>query len=551
LFDIAGLRTQLSRGGLPHGVAAVGNIERVIVVALSMAAIVAAASFLKLMFFTHGIDTAGMVDLVGNIAHGRGMVSSAFSSFYSIWDLLNKPPDIYCQDAFSSLFADANFALWHPYLIAYPMAALTWVPGFDALTVTTLMLATSLIGGLAALYWFLRRQGCAVGPAILFVAVVFLFQPWSGNLAGQFYFDRLFFLPALVLIFTVHERLTTGRGSWVAIVLSAAACMAISERPAIMCGAFLIAYTVLWHGPAVWRSRDARLLIGLGLCAFVYVGLYAIFVQNSKYYSSFGIRNFLYSIDLVLGVLRLPSEKMIAVLLPMLILSIFSWRAGLVAVGAIIPNFLITVGGAEKTGFLTHYHSPYLPFVVAAAGLGLLRLDELARRPEGMRKLAGQAALGGVLVAAGAYGHHLDSANLTRPFAFTATPDQTQFVAVLPTDQWPLIQSIKFRRDFLQRVAAEIPMGASVSSSDWVMPALVDRGIKLVDYAPIGLGARDFVIMEYLGGTSLPVVPSYLAGEDLRSIQRCVEDRVRATYEPIREVKNPGSSFVIFAPRNK
>jgi hypothetical protein len=40
-----------------------------------------------------------------------------------------------------------------------------------------------------------------------------------------------------------------------------------------------------------------------------------------------------------------------------------------------------------------------------------------------------------------------------------------------------------------------------------------------------------------------------MAGEDLKTIRRCVNDRVRATYEPISEVSNPGSTFVILKPR--
>ncbi len=82
------------------------------------------------------------------------------------------------------------------------------------------------------------------------------------------------------------------------------------------------------------------------------------------------------------------------------------------------------------------------------------------------------------------------------------------------------------------------------------MPALIDRGITLIDHAPVGLGIRDFVVMEYPAGEpDLPVVPSFMAGEDLKTIRRCVNDRVRATHDPIREISNPGSTFVIFTPR--
>lgn len=493
-----------------------------------------------------------MVDLIDNVAAGKGMVSPTFTSFYSAWILLVKTPELYCSEAFDTLFVDASFARWHPYLIAYPMAALTWLPGVDAFDVTVLLLAISLIGGLSAAYWFLRRQGVGAGLAILFVGAVFLFQPWAGNLVGQFYFDRLFFLPALLLVFTVHDRLNTGRGNWVLIVLSAVICFLISERGAIMGGAFLIAYTVLWR-PMVWRSRDALLLIGLGLCGLVYVGLYATFVQDSKYYTSISLGSVIGTLDQAFGEhgsLRPQTEKMIAMVLPMVALSIFNWRAFLLTVGALLPNFLVTIGGAEKTGVTTHYHMPYLPFLVAGAALGLAQLSQLAKKPAGARGLGYQALAGAGLAAIGAYGYYFDLTNLAQPVSFTATPSQAQFAAVAPVDSWPLIQIAKARQDFFRRVAAEIPLGASVTSSDWAMPALVERGIKLIDYAPAGLGLRDFVIVEYPAGEpSMPMVPSFATGEDLKTIRRCVDDRIRATHDPVREISNPGSTFVVFAAR--
>lgn len=528
------------------------SLEGAILLMVSVLFVFTTVSFLKISFFSQSTDTAGMVDLISNVAAGKGMVSPTFTTFYSVWILLVKTPELYCREAFDSLFVDANFARWHPYLISYPMAALTWLPGVDAFYVTILALAVSLTGGLAAAYWFLRGQGVAAALAALFVGAVFLFQPWAGNLVGQFYFDRLFFLPALILVFTVHERMKTGAGNWLPIVLSALVCFLISERSVIMAGAFLIAYTFLWR-PAIWRSRDACILIALGLSGFVYFALYAAFVQDSKYYTSISLASVLGALHNSFdpnGHLRPQTMKLIAMVLPMVALSIFNWRGFLLTVGALLPNFLVTVGGAEKTGVTTHYHMPYLPFIVAGAAIGVVGLLDFASKVGGTRRLGRQVLIGGGIATVGAYGYYFDLTDLARPVSFTATPGNSQFAALAPLDSWPLIQIAKARQDFFQRVAAEIPPGATVSASDWAMPALIDRGIKLIDHAPVGLGQRDYVILEYPAGEpEMPIVPSFMAGEDLKTIRRCVDDRVRATYEPISEVSNPGSTFVIFKPR--
>src|SRR5207302_1111825 len=48
----------------------------------------------------------------------------------------------------------------------------------------------------------------------------------------------------------------------------------------------------------------------------------------------------------------------------------FEWRLALIAAAAMLPNVIGSIGGAEKVGWTTHYHSVYLPFLVAAALFG-------------------------------------------------------------------------------------------------------------------------------------------------------------------------------------
>jgi hypothetical protein len=49
-------------------------------------------------------------------------------------------------------------------------------------------------------------------------------------------------------------------------------------------------------------------------------------------------------------------------------------RLALIAFGAMLPNILDNIAGAEKTGWSTHYHSVYFPFLVAAALIGFANL---------------------------------------------------------------------------------------------------------------------------------------------------------------------------------
>src|SRR5204863_9804716 len=62
-------------------------------------------------------------------------------------------------------------------------------------------------------------------------------------------------------------------------------------------------------------------------------------------------------------------------LLPLGIFVLFSgYRYILLAIGAVLPHFLFTIGGAELTGWSTHYHTMYIPLVIFTACVGYERI---------------------------------------------------------------------------------------------------------------------------------------------------------------------------------
>jgi hypothetical protein len=60
-----------------------------------------------------------------------------------------------------------------------------------------------------------------------------------------------------------------------------------------------------------------------------------------------------------------------------LFLSIFNIRFFLIALSSLLPNLFISIGGAEKTGLTTHYHSFYIPFLISGAVFGFIKLKEI------------------------------------------------------------------------------------------------------------------------------------------------------------------------------
>jgi len=61
------------------------------------------------------------------------------------------------------------------------------------------------------------------------------------------------------------------------------------------------------------------------------------------------------------------------------IIAIFDWRALLIALGTMLPNIIGSIGGAEKVGWTTHYHSMYFPFLLWAIYRGYSNLYLIAK----------------------------------------------------------------------------------------------------------------------------------------------------------------------------
>jgi len=47
---------------------------------------------------------------------------------------------------------------------------------------------------------------------------------------------------------------------------------------------------------------------------------------------------------------------------------------------SLIPNLLVNVGGAELTGYYTHYHAMYLPIIWALATVSLVKYSSKSKR---------------------------------------------------------------------------------------------------------------------------------------------------------------------------
>ncbi len=503
-----------------------------------------------------------MIDLVKQAAAGHGLVDSSFNSANDLWPLLGALAEKYCSSDFIPRFRGASVITWHPYWMTFPIAALTLIPGVKAASAVMALLALSHVGVFGLLWWFLRRQGVPLILVITFCVAVFVFKPWAESVLGQLYFDRLFILPGTALILLTHLRLTEKAGSLLAIVALAFVCVLISERPALMVGVFLIGYPFLRKGWKVFEERDCLTLMGAGLACLAYVFIYTKFVQESPYLVSWtsmaGMISALQSALIQGGGLYPATMKLFAVIAPFILLAVFDWRMCLIAIGAVVPNLLVSIGGAEKYVFLTHYHMPYLPFVLAGAALGLVRLWSMIR-PEpnqgggfSFATIRAGFVMTVLLAAIAAYNNWFNHTDLSRTFVFNNPVDPVLPRALVPGFPNPWVAGSLAMREFSREFVSAIPEGVAVSAPEWMWPSLVDRGGITIDFLPFGVGMDSFVVMtsaRMSDGSYQLQVQSFQSEAEAAKIRVCVQERVDRTYNLLKQAEYGGLRFEIYSKR--
>ena len=491
-----------------------------------------------------GTDTAGFIDLINSVVQDGSMVSSAFGSFYSIWPFLSISPTEYCAADFIGMHDGVSFSIWHPYLIVYLLSAISFITGLSPADISAIVNAVNIAGAMVVIYAYLRYQNVGILNASLFIGTILLFQPWIGNISGQYYYDRLLLLPGLVLVLIIRGGwIRDWRGTYVAL-LCLLLCISISERGALLSSGFVIGSWIL-EGRSRW-CRKGLLYLVAGVFGLIYVFLYAKYFQDSLYYSSMSITQIWQNLKSALlpsGHLSESTLKWFLIFVPYLILSFVILRNGLLAIMVIAPNFMVTVGGAEKIGFMTHYHAGYLPIIIALSAVGYATLINSRLQLKYDLKSSNIGLMSKFLPIT------ILLYNIGTMVLYKGDGYSDYHKKILPNTSDRNV--IKQRGRFLKEFVSHVPSTSRVSSPEWFMPALVLNGNRLIDYMPIGVGGDEYVIAEYVLGKKTPLIPSYLSDEKKNVISKCVQDRLDSSYTTEKKGQNNGMEYIIFKKINE
>jgi len=294
----------------------------------------------------------------------------------------------------------------------------------------------------------------------------------------------------------------------------------------------LVAGTLADYALFGLRRQWSRLdILPLVLVTFLttYVYVYMHFVQHDPDYASFlsGSLNF-FSVIGANGDAAKAIYKFLFINLLLLVpFAIFAKRWAFIGLCSMVPNLIGSIGGAEKLGWTTHYHSFYFPFLIITLIMGASSLfQERSRR---LVPIALTVAIGVTLFYA-----------LLDPFS----PPSLRF-SLKQVRETGLAKAVEFttvsgpaaaiikRSEYLKNIAAFIPPGSEVSTTESYMPLLYDHGVKLIHFYPLGLGESEYIVVPYSQEHSVPRwegFVSYLGPEVIEQANTCLQNRLNEKY---------------------
>lgn len=461
-------------------------------------------------------DSAIYFQTLRNIA-AHGTPTSSLFTHVLFFVQSHLPKMTASQIAASPLLTPAggneNILRLHSYFVLFPIGLLAKIVPVSWLL--PIVFALSFVGFVyLAVVMLLRRSIPAAGAAI-FGLIVMTHPAWGDSiLFGQFYPDRIFVLSGFVLM-ALASRERASRWAFIAVALL---CASINERGALTAGGALLLYTLLY-----WRTvtdRTFKLVTSAALLVFGELMLKIVVVNSA--YSTFLPT----SLHVLMKELQQPHFVngifiLLLVNAALFAIAFFEWRAAIIALIVMLPNVFGNIGGAEKTGWSTHYHSFYFPILVWAAVLGFTRAYRLASAHR--MKWAFYAGAGAALLLTGsvvpfASTPEIALAQLAQTFLPTVTAQVQTFVSPRGVALYLLGQE----------VSAAVPEGASVTTPEAGMPFLYHK--RSVYFFPMNIDTANYAVLAvwpsgngYTYGGAL----SFLGAAELSRVNNVILKRMR------------------------
>lgn len=324
-------------------------------------------------------DTGNYYVLLENIHNGLGPYNQFMATLVD-YSYIDKIPSIdvleFCNKSFEKITRNAedfNHFRFHFYPILYPLSILLYA--FKAPYVTHFIDIFSFLSFLYIAYFILIKNHCRPLLSLIVVAVISFHPAWSWSIQGQPFPDRIYLPFGLLALYYIDFKNCTKYG-----LLALSMCCLIVEKVILYSGIFLIIHTLIFHK----KNKDVVTRLAFGIFLIIIFELLKRYqLTSNPYYESF--------INLSPGaLLNLFTDpyffngisSLLLVNLPfLLVILLKSPKLFAITIAMMIPNIIGNIGGAEKTGYYTHYHTLYFPFLIYSFCISFSKLhDDLLKK---------------------------------------------------------------------------------------------------------------------------------------------------------------------------
>jgi hypothetical protein len=424
-------------------------------------------------------DSAIFEQVVENIWHGKGAVSNVFAATQNFIDrgYVFKPLRILDEIKLEAASAhERDMLSFHAYYILYAIAPL--------LKFVSSSLALSLIqtfcyfGMLIAASIFIFQETRSKLASFLFLPIIFFSPNWYGGIQGWFYPDRVFLLAGFLLCYLSYRN-----AQWWLIALFAVFVGLINERAALIGGIVLLYMPFVSFKKDEIKQHWINILIGLALIAYAYIQ--KTYILSNIYYAGGylpgSLSEFL-SRFLVDGFAKNTVIFMISNL-AMIVISFAKPRLAFLSIAIMFLNIAGNVGGAEKVGWTTHYHSYYFPILAFSAAVGFISLNKkyLDKKINLYKTIFFYIVCLMILIMQFTY-------NLNKGYIPNISRSITPFIVF---DD--LINNRATGLTIRANIITKFPINASVSTDEAGMALLHNR--VSVDYFPVSASTSDYLFI--------------------------------------------------------
>lgn len=487
---------------------------------LSVFCIYGLSELAYLRFFHMAGDSAGYVDLINRVTEYGDMRSNVFMSPYPLFDLTGKTASQYCISNFDNKYFGTSFYHLHSYLVVYLFAAIHNITGINS------VILSSYINGIAtfAIFYYIylisRKYKLSKIESIAIVLACAFFTPLIGAISGQFYYDRLF-IPIALLGF-YYSSFYEGKLKNIILIIILIFASSISERSALMMGVFIILLNIINKS-----TRDYKIIF-LSIIPVIYYIYWNKYIQSGIYLNNTSLPQLIHNFTMLFkldGEYSALSRKFLFTILPLLATSLFSKRFFYICLIFIIPNLVISVGGAEKTGYVTHYHTFYIPILIIGTIMGYANIKFIIKSKFTIIFLL-------IIIALNSY------SSVGKLFVVSPTLTHS-----LLSDSRLLITNSDIRSSSDNRVKlfSELMWGintkSTISASEFIMPILVNLNYKNIRYFPIGIYDSDYVITESAVSNEEFLLTIVADQSEKIKIEKCIHQIMLGRYEVYRSVE--------------